>query len=183
MAITESQIIGFAPASIKMASTVAKYFNEFNEHYQVNTPLRIAAFLSQTAHESASFRYTREIASGDAYEGRKSLGNIFPGDGKKFKGRGYIQITGRNNYTALSKSLFGDERLAKDPEIIATPQYAMISAFWFWNGNNLNKYADEQYIETITKRINGGLNGFQERVNFYNKLCTEFSLPLYKIAS
>lgn len=174
MVITESQIIKFAPASKKVAAIVAKWFNHYNNGFQVNTPLRIAAFLAQTAHESSSFTRVREIASGQAYEGRKVLGNIYPGDGRIFKGRGYIQITGRANYTALSKYLYNDERLTRDPEVIATPQYAMLSAFWYWQVHRLNGFADRQQMETITKRINGGLNGLEERMSFYKKICEEF---------
>lgn len=179
--ITVPQIIKYAPGSGKVADIVAKNFNEYHCKYEVNTPLRIAAFLAQVIHESGGFRYTREIASGNAYEGRKDLGNIFPGDGGRFKGRGLIQITGRNNYAALSKDLTGKEdTFLKNPDLLAIYPYAMTSAFWFWNSRNLNKYADIQYFETITRRINGGLNGFAERIEIYNKINKDFGLPIYK---
>ncbi|MDB5199158.1 MAG: hypothetical protein JWO92_1121 [Chitinophagaceae bacterium] len=179
--ITVPQIIKFAPGSQKLADIVVKNFNEYNCKYEVNTPLRISAFLAQLIHESGSFRYTREIASGVAYEGRKVLGNVFPGDGVRFKGRGLIQITGRNNYAALSKDLTGTEKTFLDnPDLLSIYPYAMTSAFWFWNKNGLNKYADIQYFETITKRINGGLNGFTERIEIYNRINKDFGLPIYK---
>jgi len=179
--ITSDLLIKVAPNSKKVAEIVPDWFNKYSEQYEVNNDKRVAAFIAQTIVESASFTATREFDSGSAYEGRKDLGNIYPGDGKKFKGRGYIQITGRNNYGACSKALFGDDTLVKNPDLLATPQYAMQSALWFWKDNGLNALADLQYFETITKRINGGLNDFADRVHFYNILCAEFGLPLYDI--
>lgn len=184
--ITSSLLIKIAPRSVKVADIVQDWFNKFACQYEVTTPERVAAFLAQAIHESASFTATRETVSGSAYEGRKDLGNVFKGDGVKFKGRGYIQVTGRNNYAACSKALFGDDTLLKNPDLLATPQYAMKSALWFWQTNDLNRLADIQYFLTISIRINGknknGLpNGWEDRVHFYNLFCKEFGLPLYDI--
>jgi len=185
MAITVPQILKFAPGSQKVADIVVKNFNEYADKYEVNTPLRISAFLAQLIHESNSFKNTREIwgptKAQTRYEGRKDLGNIFPGDGARFKGRGLIQITGRTNYAAVSKALTGKENTFLDnPDLLSIYPFAMTSAFWFWTGRNLNRYADIQYFETITKRINGGLNGFAERIEIYNRINKEFGLPIYK---
>lgn len=169
------------PKSVKVADTVVGNFYKHSSKYEITTSKRIAAFIAQCAHESNQFTATREYASGSAYEGRKDLGNIYKGDGKKFKGRGYIQLTGRTNYNAMSNELFGDNRLVLNPELLDTPEYAMESAMVYWKWRNLNKYADIQYFETITKRINGGLNGFSERVLFYNGFCKLWGLPLYNI--
>lgn len=177
--IAEDQVIKWAPGSRNVAAIVARWFGEYCVEYEVNNPLRIAAFLSQVMHESGSFRYLREIASGKAYEGRIDLGNVYPGDGVRYKGRGYIQITGRSNYMAVSKAFFGDNTLIDNPELLATPQYGMRSAFWYWDTRKLNVYADKQWIETITRRINGGLNGFVDRVHYYNAICEDLSLPTY----
>ncbi len=159
--------------------------------YQVNTPIRLACFIAQVAHESGSFKYVREIASGRAYEGRKDLGNIYPGDGVKFKGRGLIQVTGRNNYLRCSLALFGDDRLGRNPELLATPQYAVESAFWYWNSRKLNNVADlpenwkgyskvtkKWYVkfQWLTRLINGGLNGYAERLDFYNRAKLVFNI-------
>ena len=93
-------------------------------------------FIAQIGHESGQLKYSEEIASGKAYEGRKDLGNTQQGDGVKFKGRGLIQITGRFNYIQLSKDL--GEDFIKNPELLSTPKYAVQSACWFWNKNKLN---------------------------------------------
>jgi putative chitinase len=106
--------------------------NETMDKYQINTPQRMACFLAQLAHESGCLKYVKELATGQAYEGRKDLGNIEPGDGVKFKGRGLIQITGRTNYGALSKALGAD--LINHPELLEGPVYASFSAWteWIW---------------------------------------------------
>ena len=185
--ITTPSLIKVVPRSIKVAETVTKWFNEYACRFEVNTPERVAAFIAEAAQESDSFTTTREYASGSAYEGRKDLGNMFKGDGKKFKGRGYIQITGRTNYSAVSKHIFGDDTLLKNPDLLATPQYAMQSALWFWEDRGLNALADIQYFFTISVKINGknketGLpNGFADRVHFYNLFCKEFGLFQYDI--
>jgi putative chitinase len=104
-----------------------------------------------------------ELASGQAYEGRKDLGNIQPGDGKRFKGRGLIQLTGRSNYEQYSKDRGID--FIKNPELIATdPNNCVDVAGWYWNSRNLNKYADQDNVRKITKRINGGYNGLEDRI-------------------
>ena len=185
--ITSNLLIKIAPNSKKVAEIVRDWFNKFSCQYEIANPQRVAAFLAQTIVESAAFTATREFASGSAYEGRKDLGNIFKGDGVKFKGRGYGGITGRTNYAACSKALFGDDTLLKNPDLLATPQYAMKSAMWFWQDRGLNALADIQYFLTISIRVNGknfktGLpNGWENRVHYYNLLCAEFGLPLYDI--
>lgn len=145
---------------------IAKYLpqlNKFMPKYGITTPLRQAHFLAQIGHETLSFLYYREIASGKAYEGRKDLGNIQAGDGVKFKGRGLIQITGRSNYKKVSLVLFGDIRLLEKPELLELPEFGTQSACWFWQSHKLNELADKDDIKMITKRINGGSNGFLDR--------------------
>ena len=186
--ITTPLLIKVAPRSIKVAETVTHWFNEYACKFEVNTPARVAAFIAEAAQESDSFTTTREYALGSAYEGRKDLGNVFKGDGKKFKGHGYFMTSGRKNHSIVSYKIFGDDRLLKNPELLCTPQYAMLSAFLYWEENNLNKLADIQYFLSISTRINGknkdGLpNGWEDRVMFYNHLCKEFGLPLYDIVT
>ncbi|OJT27696.1 hypothetical protein BO221_04870 [Archangium sp. Cb G35] len=127
----------------------------------ITTPRRKAAFLAQLAHESAEFRYFEELASGDAYEGRRDLGNTQPGDGRRYKGRGPIQLTGRNNYRDAGRALGVD--LEGKPELAATPAVGFRTAAWFWRTRELNELADAGNFDAITKRINGGYNGKADR--------------------
>lgn len=136
------------------------------ESGQINTRLRQAAFLAQIGHESGSLVYVRELGGPSyfaKYDGRKDLGNTQPGDGAKFCGRGLIQVTGRSNYRAASQALFGDDRLLKNPEILESPEWAAKSAVWFWNTRNLNTLADADRFTDLTKKINGGTNGLDDR--------------------
>jgi len=116
--LTTAQLKEIAPVSDKAAELFMPYIYKYMG--DVNTPIRFAAFLANVLHESGCFRYVREIASGDAYEGRKDLGNVFKGDGRLFKGRGLIQLTGRSNYLEISKDWFGDDTLVRNPELLAT---------------------------------------------------------------
>lgn len=113
-----------------------EWLNYFMPIYNIDTEKRVAAFIAQIGHESGYLRYSEEIASGKAYEGRRDLGNIYAGDGVKYKGRGLIQITGRYNYAQLSKDL--GEDFIKNPSLLSTPKYAVQSACWYWNKNKLN---------------------------------------------
>ena len=145
---------------------IEKYLPVLNKHlpaHGIDTPLRLAHFLAQVGHETMSFYYYREIASGEAYEGRKDLGNVRKGDGVKFKGRGAIQVTGRNNYSEASQFLFGDDRLLYTPELLELPEYGILAACWFWTKHQLNELADADNLIRITKKINGGTNGIIDR--------------------
>ena len=135
--------------------------------YGITTPLRLAHFFSQIAHESGGFKYLAELGGKSyfvKYEGRKDLGNTQKGDGYKFKGRGYIQVTGRANYSEISKDLKID--FINNPELLEQEVNAMVSALWFWNKRKLNQFADLDDIKTITKKINGGYNGLKERQEY-----------------
>ncbi|MCL4502093.1 MAG: hypothetical protein M1438_09580 [Deltaproteobacteria bacterium] len=149
------------------AQEVADALNPAMDWADITTPERQAAFIAQCAHESDHFKTMREYASGRAYEGREDLGNTEPGDGPRFKGRGYIQITGRSNYTQAAQDL--DLDLVDNPEIAETPEAAGYIAAWYWNSRNLNRYADAGDFRTITRRINGGYNGWADRVAFWER--------------
>lgn len=166
--MTQEQLKACYPSATD--ANIEKFFQPLSEamaKYNINTPKRIAAFLAQLAHESGSLRYVEEIASGEAYEGRKDLGNTEPGDGKKFKGRGLIQITGRANYKAVGEEL--DFDFINEPEKLEMPGAASFSAAWFWNNRKLNELADADDFEKITKRINGGLNGYADRQKHWER--------------
>lgn len=137
---------------------------------QINTRRRQAAFLAQIGHESGSLVYVKELGGDNyfaKYDGRADLGNTQPGDGAKFAGRGLIQITGRANYAKASKALFGDDRLLKNPELLEHPEWAAKSATWYWTTRNLNALADQDRFTDITKAINGGTNGLEDRKKRY----------------
>jgi putative chitinase len=163
--ITTAQIIDIASyADPVRVDELLPYILLTMVEYAINTPLRQAHFLAQLAHESGSFNYVEELASGEDYEDYDDLGNTEPGDGVRFKGRGLIQITGRTNYTDCGADLGVD--LVKNPTRLADNDLACLSAGWFWAKNNLNTYADQDDVEMVTKIINGGYNGFEERQYF-----------------
>jgi len=139
------------------------------QKYSLNTLERQRMFLAQIGHESGQLKYTEELASGTAYEGRKDLGNTESGDGVKYKGRGVIQITGRNNYALCSLAL--DLPLLEKPELLKQLPNCVESAGWFWNNCNLNSYCDKGDFYGLTRRINGGLNGIEDRVLLYKRAC------------
>jgi len=128
---------------------------------------RAAAFIAQLAHESGEFRFMIEEASGEAYEGRKNLGNTSPGDGKKYKGRGWIQLTGKDNYFLAGAAIGQD--LVNIPDLAAQPVIAAKVAVWYWLRHQLNVLADAGDFAGITRAINGGLNGIENRVAYYHR--------------
>lgn len=130
----------------------------------LTTQIRLSYFLGQILHESGEFRYVEELASGKAYEGRIDLGNTHPGDGVRYKGRGLIQITGRYAYDMCGKALGLD--LIDHPELLEQPEAAVSSAVWFWHVHDLNTLADHHNYAAITRRINGGMNGWQNRLYY-----------------
>lgn len=185
------------------------------EHYAIDTPQRIAGFLSQTAHESAGFtaltenlnysaetmavvwpnRFAEKGADGKpikengknkpnkfalalhrkpemianvVYSSRMGNGSIESGDGWKYRGRGLKQLTGKDNYTRCGNALNTD--LVNDPDLLLEPQYAALSAGWFWTANKCSDFADKGDVEGLTKRINGGLIGLADRKSRYERV-------------
>jgi putative chitinase len=128
--------------------------NKAMEEYGINTSPRRAMFLAQVAHESGSLHFTREIASGEAYEGRRDLGNTQPGDGTRYRGRGLIQITGRANYGACGAALGRD--FLGSPELLELPYDAARSAGWFWRLHGCNELADRGDFDGVSDVINRG---------------------------
>jgi len=179
----------------------AKWLEPLNktfEKYEINTPVRQAAFIGQCGHESASFKVLEENLNYSAkglvatwpsrfhdieyaaeyerkperiankvYGGRADLGNTEDGDGWRFHGRGLIQLTGRTNYTVCGLAL--GKPFAEHPELVLDPENAAMTAGWFWNKRGLNSVADDQNWELLCKRINGGLNGLQDRIDRTHK--------------
>jgi putative chitinase len=164
-ALTTRQLLTIAPhADPARVETLYPHLIVTLLEYNIITKLRQAHFLAQLAHESGSFNYLEELASGEDYEYRDDLGNFHSGDGVRFKGRGLIQITGRTNYQDCGDDLGVD--LIEYPTRLADDDLACLSAGWFWHTRDLNPIADQDDVETITFRINGGYNGYDERVEF-----------------
>ena len=153
-------------ARIDRATEHLPHIEATMDEFDINTPARQAAFLAQVGHESGGLHWLVEIwgptGSQRRYELRQDLGNDTPGDGMRFLGRGLIQITGRDNYQRAGDALGVD--LISNPELLGQSPLAERSAGWFWQAHGLNELADAGSFETITKRINGGLNGYPERL-------------------
>lgn len=144
--------------------------------YHIDSPLRQAAFLAQIGHESGGLRYTSELWGPTdvqrRYEGRADLGNTKPGDGSLFRGHGLIQTTGRFNHARVRDRLrqrFDDvPDFETHPEALTQSKWASLSATDYWDDKGLNALADAEQFETITRRINGGLNGQADRLALYH---------------
>jgi putative chitinase len=137
------------------------------EGYSIDTRSRIAEFLAQTCHESAGYRTTEEFASGDAYEGRRDLGNIRRGDGRRYKGRGLLQLTGRANYHEYGAALGVD--LEGNPELAAEPALSLRIACEYWKRHKINEPCDRNDLVSVTRKINGGTNGLADRAGYLAK--------------
>ena len=172
MPINEQQLLQILPNAGRSAGVFVPALNTAMTRYAIVNRLRIAAFIAQVGHESGQLRYVREIwgptAQQAGYEGRADLGNTVKGDGFKYRGRGLIQITGRANYAACGEALGLD--LVNQPELLEQPQYAAMSAAWFWSTKGLNTLADQGRFAKITRRINGGLTGQDDRQALYDKV-------------
>ena len=197
MTITQQQLEKLIPKAKGGVQQWVEALNTTLPAFEINTTNRIAAFIAQCAHESGGFSILEEnlnykattltrlwpqrfpvsvvdqyaghpqAIANKAYGGRMGNGDEATGDGFKYRGRGLIQLTGKDNYKACSLSLFKDDTLLKTPDMLLEPTYALKSACWFWNKNKLNQYADTGDIETMTKKINGGVIGLDDRIKHY----------------
>jgi putative chitinase len=154
----------------------------------IDTPARQAGFLAQVAHESGRLYYVRELwgptPAQRGYEGRKDLGNVAAGDGFRFMGRGLIQTTGRANYQAFTLAVRARAPEAPDfvanPAALEIPRWAVASACWYWSTRGLNKWADANTPEAfkeMTRRINGGYNGLDDRMAIWAKAKAALGVP------
>ncbi len=165
MAISDPEVLYRSMRCVNMetAKLYAPHINAAMLKGEITTLRRAQFFLAQLAHESVDLRYFEEIASGAAYEGRRDLGNTQPGDGRRFKGRGPIQLTGRSNYASFGRWLGDGDKFTDDPHLVATPKYGFLAALYYWQTRNLNGYCDRGDFRGLTKRINGGFNGLADR--------------------
>lgn len=170
MKITAEIVTQIMPTAWRRCLPYIEVINKWSGHFGINTPLRMAHFLAQIAHESVELKYTKEIASGKAYEGRADLGNTQKGDGVRFKGRGLIQITGRANYKRYADYCGYD--VVSKPELLERLPGAVKSAMWYWQMRGLNELADNDEFVKITKRINGGTNGIDNRKKYLTRAKT-----------
>ncbi|MDC8004176.1 glycoside hydrolase family 19 protein [Aureisphaera galaxeae] len=197
--ITEENFKKIIPdVSWDRASKFVNLFDTTLPAYGIDTPLRKAHFLAQVAHESGGFKYVVENLNYSAkalygvfrkyfpnmnlanqyarqpekianrvYANRMENGDEASGDGWNYRGRGLIQLTGKANYRMFSE--YTQQDFLGQPDLVATPQWALASACWFWKKNNINRYADADDIHMVTKRINGGYNGLQSRQHFLDE--------------
>ena len=172
--LTRDEVLYIMPLAKKRVDKYLPYINKYAQIYGVTTTLRMAHFLAQIAQESAQLQYVREIASGEKYEGRKDLGNTVKGDGVRYKGRGLIQITGKANYKAVSKALGVD--FVAHPEKLEEAEYAVASAFWYWKSHGCNEIADLNDSVKVTRRINGGTNGLDDRLRYLGRAKMVFQI-------
>ena len=149
----------------EQAAEIADGLGEAFMRFEINTPRRAAMAVAQWAHESDHFRTATEYASGDAYEGRRDLGNTQPGDGRRFKGRGRIQVTGRANNERVAEGL-GLDCVNRPDLLAASPHSELASGFW-WAANGCNELCDRDDFLALTKRINGGTRGLEDRRRLY----------------
>lgn len=182
MKITKSQLLRAVPKLYKIRlDEFVDSFNKYSDDFGINTPLRAVHYLAQVFHESGSLRYVEEIASGAAYDTGKlavKLGNTpqRDGDGQKYKGRGFIQITGKANYKAYRDSGYCNGDVVAHPEWLCKSPGNQKASMWFWKTNGLNALADRDDILAITKKVNGGTNGLASRKYYYRRFKTVFGL-------
>lgn len=171
MPITEQQLLQILPNAGRNAGVFVPALNTAMNRYGIVGTARAAAFIAQVGHESGQLRWVREIwgptAQQAGYEGRADLGNTVKGDGSTYRGRGLIQITGRANYAACGEALGLD--LLNQPTLLEQPQNAAMSAAWFWSTRGLNTLADQGELVKITRRINGGINGLEDRLQLWER--------------
>jgi putative chitinase len=177
--ITDNQLKQIVPASIfEDRNAFLVELNKLPARYGI-TSVVLPAFIAQVAHESANFHYLKEIASGKAYEGRKDLGNIHPGDGIKYKGRAYMQVTGLKNYQTFMAWLGGVPDIVSHPEMLERPHLAMLATVWFWTTHGCNDLALAGDFLGLSRKINLGRtnttlmpNGYANRLAIYERAKT-----------
>lgn len=171
MILSDEQLKAIVPLSLEVDRRLfGLYFNKHQNSKFGIPDNEVAAFIAQVAHESFYFHYLTEIGRRsyfDKYEHRKDLGNTYAGDGYTYRGRGYIQLTGRANYTAFRDWLGGKPDVVLHPELVAQPNLGVLAALYFWQTKKCGEVSND--IVKLTKRINGGLNGLDNRTSLYKR--------------
>ncbi len=179
-------------------------FNKYSSKYNIDTLSRVSSFVGNSAHESnfqpitenlnysakgllkvfpkyfnsttaSQYANKPQSIANKVYANRMGNGSFASGDGWKYRGRGYIQVTGKNNYEKISKALFGDNRLLQDPDLLLKPKYALLSAFEWWKMNGMNEISDKLGIKGVASKINFGnttsiAKGLSERIKNYKTI-------------
>jgi putative chitinase len=174
--MTPQQIAQACQCSLPRATNWAAVLGAAMQLFAINTSARQAAFLAQIAHESSRLQHVLELWGPTPqqmrYEGRRDLGNVKAGDGYRYRGRGLIQITGRANYATQRDTLRLYVPAVPDfeltPELLEAPRWAALSAACYWQTRGCNELADSAAFIQITRRINGGLNGYDDRVALWD---------------
>lgn len=173
---TLGEAMGWALTEARYAELLPAYLR-LMQWANINTVERAAMLAAQLGHESVGLKYQQEIHDGSNYEGRRDLGNVYPGDGRRFRGHGWIQVTGRGNHTAVSK--WAHEKgivptptfFVDNPAALGDGQYCWVGPAWYWTvaRPQINSLSDKRDLEGVTRAINGGLNGIADRRNRYNR--------------
>lgn len=172
------------PNSAKYVDKYLTYINGYKELFHIDTPIRMAHFLAQIAHETCELRYAKEVGNAayfvkyDNGKLKEMLGNVKKGDGYKYRGRGLIQITGRANYQAYQNTKYCSGDIMEHPELLEQPLGAVKSAMWWWWKHGLNDLADSDKFVEITKTINGGTNGLESRRKFLARAKQAFNVNI-----
>lgn len=182
MKVTREQIIAIMPNAEKSVDKYLIYINGYTEEFHIETPLRMAHFLAQVAHESNELRNVKELGNQNYFvmyeNGKKKqmLGNVNKGDGYKYRGRGLIQITGRANYQAYQDSGYCKGNIMDEPQLLEQPLGAAKSAMWWWWKHGLNALADKDAFVAITKVVNGGTRGLESRRKYLTRAKKVFGI-------
>lgn len=175
MKVTRKQIVSIMPNAEKYVDDYIVYINQYADSFNIDTPIRMAHFLAQVAHESNELRNVKELGNKNYFDKydhgklKQMLGNVKVGDGYKYRGRGLIQITGRANYKSYQDSGFCKGDIMEAPQLLEQPLGALKSAMWWWWKHGLNDLADSDSFLAITKVINGGTNGLESRRKFLKR--------------
>lgn len=173
MEITKEQLLAVMPNAADKVDKYLVWFNYYAEKYHINTKLRWIHFLSQIAHESGELKYTHELGKESYFKkyetGRlaKMLGNTKKGDGAMYKGRGFIQLTGRANYTQFAIASGVD--VVNHPDQVEIAQLCVQVSMWYWDTHGCNEVADQDDLIKVTKKVNGGTNGLSNRQLYYQR--------------
>ena len=174
--VTPARVAGF----VSQCQHESADFTVLQENLNYSAKGLMGIFKKYFPDEASANQYARkpEMIANRVYANRMGNGSEASGDGYKFRGRGIVQLTGRANYAKCSMDLFGDDCLVQDPDLVCEPEYAILSACWFWHKNRLNDICDKGDVVLLSKRINGGTIGLADRIHHWNECIELFEADL-----